>query len=751
MTARRILTCTLTLGLAIAVTSPAFAQSDEAITAARARGVQFLKQKQKGDGTWEFAGHNVGITALCTIALIENGVPLTDSSVQKGYEYVKKNCTKLKNTYDLSLVVVLLSRFGDRRDKPQIKTLAARLIAGQMDSGGWHYECPGQELDVEKVLRDPSTGPKPKEGYGDNSCTQFAVLGLWVASRSGVNIDRTLTKVAKRFVKHQADDGGWAYVAEDKNGKLPSGDSMTGAGLFCLAVAEANQIRDSLKSGKKSEGPEATGKSLLENQVFAKGLKRTGDFVKGLSPGTGRYFLWSVERVGVLLGLEQIGETNWFQKGADGLLKSQKEDGGWPTAWADTDKDGLSDTSFALLFLRKANLGSDISRLLEGEHAQKFDILGRQPAARFDTLDEAVAEAKPGETIRVDGPGPYKLGHLELTKDINIQAGFGYLPVFKLEIGKNHLGIKLKPETDPNARDMISVAGGKVTLEGIRLEVDPPTLKQPLPWRAITVKSGSLRLLNCTISESNKQGMTGIIVEAPGKLVVRNSLLIGGKAAIEFVVNDIQELILDNTVVFSNAGIVISRDPKTKNPVNFSGAFSNSVIQTKEVLQTGKTTGKIDIASRLCVYQADWIGASLLTSATEAKDRSWKGEVNLYEPKQWLGFEGKATTTVTDLKSWIKFWKKSETGSFARRAPFVGLRLLGAYSHQCSPQDWQMEFPADTDSDLSRSRVGVNSYLCGPGQPFDQYRETIAYSDWIKGRLDLTAIETQPNTKTASK
>ncbi len=108
-------------------------------------------------------------------------------------------------------------------------------------------------------------------------------------------------------------------------------------------------------------------------------------------------------------------------------------------------------------------MGSDISRLLEGEKDKKFLIVARSPEARFDTLDEALAAAKAGETIRIDSNGPYKLGHLELTKDITLQSGFGYQTEVQFEIGKNRLGIKLKPESDANARDMITVKGAKVT------------------------------------------------------------------------------------------------------------------------------------------------------------------------------------------------------------------------------------------------------------------------------------------------
>ncbi|MCY2967220.1 MAG: hypothetical protein NT069_26890, partial [Planctomycetota bacterium] len=190
------------------------APDEEMISTARQRGVKYLQSKQKRDGSWDFSGHDVGITALCTIALIENGVDLTHSSVQNGAEFVKKKAKELKNTYDISLTIVMLQRFGDRKDKPLIRNLAARLVAGQLETGGWHYTCPGAEIDVEKVFRD--AGPKPKEGYGDNSCTQFAVLGLWVASRVGIDIEKTLTRVTRRFEKHQTDDGGWGYALDPK-------------------------------------------------------------------------------------------------------------------------------------------------------------------------------------------------------------------------------------------------------------------------------------------------------------------------------------------------------------------------------------------------------------------------------------------------------------------------------------------------------------------------------------------------------
>lgn len=732
--------------LALGGAQTARAQEDEALTAARLRGVKFLKSRQKSDGSWQFTSHEVGITALCTVALIENGVETTESEVQNGYEYVKKRARDLKNTYDISLAIVLLQRMGDRRDKPLIKNLAARLMAGQMDSGGWHYTCPGAELDVEKVLRDPSNGPRPKEGYGDNSCTQFAVLGLWVASRVGVDIEKTLKKVTGRFEKHQTDDGGWSYALDPKGGKPASSPSMTGAGLFCLAVARAWELREAQKEAQKggksaaAAGETPPRKTLLDDAVFAKGLTRTGQFASGIGPGAGRYFLWSVERVGVLLGLEKVGATDWFQIGSAALLKDQKEDGSWPTAWADTDKDGLSDTCFAILFLRKANLGSDISRLLEGEHEEKFEIVGRQPAVRFHKLADAVAAAQAGETVRINGNGPWRLGHLVLDKNLTLQAGHGFAPAFKFEVGRNKKGTRFKPETEAEGRDMIAVLDARITLEGLKLQMEPPKLDRQVPWSTITVNGGELRLLNCSLSEISQQGTAAIAWRSPGALIVRNSQLMGGKSTIDISGGGDQELVFDNSLAFSQTGMTLTAPAEAAASAHFRLRCRHSVVQAKEVLTCGKYSGTIEVEADSSAFRSDWLSSTFLRGLKDKTGRDWKGGLNVYDVKNWIGSEGK-TVEIKDMRDWAKFWGNDEKDSFKRTAPFVGLRQVGNFSHEANVQDWQLEFPSSAEGALQRNRVGINTYLAGPGVGYDQYRETIGYSTWKRNRLDLSKAE----------
>ncbi|HTN00743.1 MAG TPA: prenyltransferase/squalene oxidase repeat-containing protein, partial [Planctomycetaceae bacterium] len=221
-------------GVWLLVSSSAFlqAQTDEEISAARLKGVEYLKFTQGKDGSWEYENHAVGITALCTLALIENGTPIYDPVVEKGYRFVRKNCAGEKQTYDLALSILLLSRVGDRQDRGQIRTMGARLLAGQTKSGGWSYSNPEVDASIFSDLRKI----EKKDGAGDNSNTQFAVLGLWVSSRYGVPIDDAMIEVAARFVGEQKDDGGWPYTSKDEGSR----NTMTSAGLFCLTVARAN-------------------------------------------------------------------------------------------------------------------------------------------------------------------------------------------------------------------------------------------------------------------------------------------------------------------------------------------------------------------------------------------------------------------------------------------------------------------------------------------------------------------------------
>ena len=76
------------------------------------------------------------------------------------------------------------------------------------------------------------------------------------------------------------------------------------------------------------------------------------------------YFLWSLERVGVLYGLRAIEGKDWYAWGANLLQAHQSKEGNWQNGRYHGSSPTL-DTCFALLFLERANLVHDLTKKIE--------------------------------------------------------------------------------------------------------------------------------------------------------------------------------------------------------------------------------------------------------------------------------------------------------------------------------------------------------------------------------------------------
>jgi hypothetical protein len=188
----------------------------------------------------------------------------------------------------------------------------------------------------------------------DNSNTQFAIIALWAARRHYVPMEQTLLLVEERFRSSQHEGGGWAYPYKGGGQTGP----MTGVGLIGLAV------------GHGSSMPPATTKvdaAPLRDEAIDKGLKALGGYIgqpgQKNPPMQNAYFLWTLERVGVLYNLKTIGGKDWYRWGVEILLSNQRPDGSWDSAHYHGHSPPL-DTSMALLFLKRANLTQDLTESL---------------------------------------------------------------------------------------------------------------------------------------------------------------------------------------------------------------------------------------------------------------------------------------------------------------------------------------------------------------------------------------------------
>jgi hypothetical protein len=361
----------LALLILLLAAAPGRAVDQAAIDKAIERGVAALRQMQARDGTWPF--NEIGATALA------------------------------------GLSILFLDRLGDPADVPLIESLTVRLLAGQNGQGAWGYNCPpigeaevarltrlirqrnelkgtrelpkGQKRATKDLPREiqqqlalvQRLGPRAGAGQdmmtrGDNSNTQFATLALWAAARHGAPTDKALALLAKRFRRSQNADGSWGYHYSTLR-TMPGTPAMTCAGLLGLAVGHGLVWGpgDSSAAKRRARPDPAVEKGLkaLAAHLGTKTMAGKRSKVR-LKVPFNLYFLWSVERVGVICNLPEIGGKDWYGWGAEILLDHQRSDGGWhagPEVYPGAHPH--VDTCFALLFLRRANLAPDLTERLD--------------------------------------------------------------------------------------------------------------------------------------------------------------------------------------------------------------------------------------------------------------------------------------------------------------------------------------------------------------------------------------------------
>jgi VWFA-related protein len=338
------------------------APSDQEISRAIAAGLEFLKGVQADEGHWDDPSqpqHRLGLTALAGLALLENGVDRKALEITKAREVVSVLARQSDQTYDLALAILFLARCQQGRRgeaDPLIQTLGRRLAGG--DHGGiWDYTVPRNEDDSPEpaVRARPGRGReigRSREtisGRGDHSNTQFALLGLWAAGRHGFDSDPSLESIDGHFRATQLTDGRWGYRIN-----MGGSDAMSCAGLMGLAIAAA---RPGLAERQTAR---ARGAALAADPAFRAALRAVGEDARRAGRHSDIYYLWSLERVCVALGLHSLDGFDWYARGARILLDRQQDDGSWPQ-----DRWGkLPGTCLALLFLRKANLAFEIDRVL---------------------------------------------------------------------------------------------------------------------------------------------------------------------------------------------------------------------------------------------------------------------------------------------------------------------------------------------------------------------------------------------------
>ncbi len=298
------------------------------------RGVAYLKRVQKDDGSWpDPRGYEGGITALCTLALLNCGVPPEDPQVQLALNYLRTLPPKM--TYSTALQTMVFCAAEPKTNLQLIRRNALWFQQQQKREGAmkgsWGYP----------------------QAEGDNSNAQFALLALHEAERVGVSVnDQTWRLALDYWTRSQNPNGSWGY----KPG-LPGTGSMTCAGVAAMIISA-----DRLNHGDA----EVDGNRIRccgeqeDNQPVERALSWFGrNFSINVNPGSHGaqgwllYYLYGIERVGRLTNQRLIGKHDWYREGAELLVKNQDAlSGFWKGTGHAEDNPNVA-SSLALLFLSK--------------------------------------------------------------------------------------------------------------------------------------------------------------------------------------------------------------------------------------------------------------------------------------------------------------------------------------------------------------------------------------------------------------
>lgn len=373
--------------------------------------------------------------SLVSYALIKSGTDKKHPQVTKAVEEV---VAKVKSevyrpghhfNYEAGVDAMLLEAVDPVEYLPQLQAIAKFLIAQQRPNGSWYYNVDQNQPNL-----------------GDTSITQYAILGLWAASRAGVDVPvETWEKTAKWLIRTQCKDGGFAYHPIDVPGQTgdssPSTCTMVAAGTGTLLVirrelytdvsfdeatrpsttAKRFGVLDRFQEERKVAAPKARVAPTLPASAIDKALKESVSWMGAhLTDKTKLYvdricyYFYSVERVAALLDVEKIGPHDWYECGADDLLLKQLPEGNWVNEHATAPS-----TAMAVLFLAKAT-----STILP--KARKAPLVGGGLLVGGrglpDKLDAVQIKEGQAAARKMQGPVDGLLAELEKSGEAKVEA-----------------------------------------------------------------------------------------------------------------------------------------------------------------------------------------------------------------------------------------------------------------------------------------------------------------------------------------
>ncbi len=323
-------------------------------------GVRYLLKQQRPDGSWPEIDDDArtGTTSLVTLALLTAGESPDAPHIQKSLEFLRKfDPGQLDSVYSVSLQTMVFAAAKPKEDIVRIQANVDWLQDAQLKPGD-HSPWPGSW-----------SYKSTKTRHGDNSNSQYALLGLNAATEVGVKVKPEVWALAREYWKrYQLAEGSWSYTPDANNGATAS---MTCAGISSLVISGLKRFRG-VERLLGERDVEDCGRGGADPNLQAGINWMSTHFMVGQNFGASQqwkyYYLYGLERTGRLSGLRFFGDHDWYREGAEELVHDQdKLDGFW--RGTQYERYPVISTSFALLFLAKGRSPVVINKLRHGPGA----------------------------------------------------------------------------------------------------------------------------------------------------------------------------------------------------------------------------------------------------------------------------------------------------------------------------------------------------------------------------------------------
>ncbi len=339
------------------------------------RSSNWLLKRQKDDGSFMAragaGGYPLGPTALATLALLKAGIPAGHPRLEKAFGYMRQQ--KLERTYEVAVLLMCLdAKYDGAHDGFAVELVdryGQRVVSDPCAAQISKEDLAWMKQGVDFLVKNQTSGywRYPSGGF-DLSNTQYALLGLKAADRCGLTVPTAVWKSALDFLLgFQAADGipvdvranevrgeyriewtekakarGFCYTNGMK-GEMATG-SMTTAGAAGLMICQSMLW----KSRKFTADDRDRTRTAVRDAVA---WMQTNFDVTTNPRGQDAwhyYYLYGLERMGIVGHLRFLGKIDWYLEGAEFLLREQDDTGSWHSG-------DIVQTCFALLFLKRSS------------------------------------------------------------------------------------------------------------------------------------------------------------------------------------------------------------------------------------------------------------------------------------------------------------------------------------------------------------------------------------------------------------